>query len=272
MKYSLTTFALAFLSFASQAGGLPRHQPVPGGVAIVKLAQTDPGELCPQAFWDQQRLAVSLVEKRCTVIFGIPLDTLPGELEIRIESPKHTQALSVSIQPKNYPEQHLRIRDQAKVEPKPDDLLRIAEEQKTTEQVKKQFSDFPPTFALIRPAQGPLSSRFGLKRYFNGLVRNPHNGLDIAAASGSAVIAASDGIVANTGNYFFNGNTVFIDHGQGLITAYMHLSQISVSPGQKIRQGDLIGKVGATGRATGPHLHWVVLLNNTPVDPELFLN
>lgn len=272
MKYPLGTLALTCFSFGSLAGELPRHLPVPGGVAVVKLAQPDPNGICPQAFWDQQKLAVNLIDKRCTVTFGIPLDTLPGELEIRIESLNRSQTLTIPIHPKNYPEQHLRIRDQGKVEPSPGDLLRIAEEQKTTEAVKKQFSDFPPSFTLKLPAQGPLSSRFGLKRYFNGLPRNPHNGLDIAAASGKAVTAANDGIIANTGNYFFNGNTVFIDHGQGLITAYMHLSQISVSTGQKIRKGEVIGQVGATGRATGPHLHWMVLLNNTPVDPELFLN
>ena len=79
------------------------------------------------------------------------------------------------------------------------------------------------------------------------------------------------GVVANTGDYFFNGNTVFIDHGQGLITAYMHLSRIDVRSGQPVKKGEILGAAGSTGRVTGPHLHWAVILNNTPVDPELFL-
>ncbi|HEX5673933.1 MAG TPA: M23 family metallopeptidase, partial [Azonexus sp.] len=124
-------------------------------------------------------------------------------------------------------------------------------------------------FAL--PASGPLSSRFGLRRIFNGQPRNPHAGLDVAVGAGAPVRAPAAGVVANAGDYFFNGNTVFIDHGQGLITAYMHLSRIDVRAGQPVKKGESLGAVGATGRVTGPHLHWAVILNNTPVDPELFL-
>ena len=116
-----------------------------------------------------------------------------------------------------------------------------------------------------------MSSRFGLRRIFNGQPRNPHAGLDVAASTGTPVRAPSEAVVANTGDYFFNGNTVFLDHGQGLITAYMHLSRIDVRPGQQVKRGELLGTIGATGRVTGAHRHWAVILNNTPVDPELFL-
>jgi murein DD-endopeptidase MepM/ murein hydrolase activator NlpD len=177
----------------------------------------------------------------------------------------------VPIAVKAYPEQRLTIKNQRQVEPNPDDLARIEREQAHTARIKAIFSDFAPSTAFILPARGRLSSRFGLRRFFNDQPRNPHAGLDVAAGQGSPVSAPAAGIVVDTGDYFFNGNTVFIDHGQGLITAYMHLSRIAVKAGQRVAAGQLIGAVGATGRATGPHLHWAVLLNNTPVDPELFL-
>ena len=125
---------------------------------------------------------------------------------------------------------------------------------------------------MLQPVEGRYSSPFGLRRFFNEQARKPHSGLDIVANEGTPVRAAADGVVINTGNYFFNGNTVFIDHGQGLITMYCHLNRIDVSDGQQVKRGDLIGGVGSTGRVTGAHLHWSVLLNGTLVNPELFLS
>jgi murein DD-endopeptidase MepM/ murein hydrolase activator NlpD len=176
----------------------------------------------------------------------------------------------VLIQAKNYPEQRLTITDKRKVEPGRDDLARIEREREITEAIKRRFSDTAPATDFMLPASGPLSSRFGLRRVFNGQPRNPHAGLDVAVGTGAPVKAPAAGVVANTGDYFFNGNTVYIDHGQGLITACMHLSRIDVRAGQAVRKGDTLGAAGATGRVTGPHLHWAIL-NNTPVDPELFL-
>jgi murein DD-endopeptidase MepM/ murein hydrolase activator NlpD len=173
---------------------------------------------------------------------------------------------------KEYPVQHVRIKDQRKVTPAADDMRRIEREQVIINEVKRLWRDEPdPDLALRLPAQGPLSSRFGLRRVFNGEPRAPHSGLDVSVPLGAPVVSAARGVVANTGDYFFNGNTVFVDHGQGLVTMYCHLSRIDVKPGDQVASGQTVGLAGKTGRASGPHLHWTVMLNGASVDPELFL-
>jgi murein DD-endopeptidase MepM/ murein hydrolase activator NlpD len=261
--------ALALGLAWSTGWALPAHSPVPGGVAVVDLGPA--AQSAPTARWGEQPLAVLRDNGRWVALLGIPLDTLPGTLEIDVFSGSTATARSVPVGVKNYPEQRLTIKDKRKVEPNADDLARIEREREITEAIKRRFSAAPPDADFALPAAGPLSSRFGLRRVFNGQPRNPHAGLDVAVGTGAPVRAPAAGVVANTGDYFFNGNTVFIDHGQGLITAYMHLSRIDVRSGQPVRKGEILGAVGATGRVTGPHLHWAVILNNTPVDPELFL-
>ncbi|MRR49489.1 MAG: M23 family metallopeptidase [Rhodocyclaceae bacterium] len=259
-------FVLLFASFAAHA--LPTHSPVPGGVAVVSLGSAAEA---PSARWGEQPLAVVREKGRWFALLGIPLDTLPGELEFRVLSGGAAVNHAVTVGIKNYPEQRLTIRDTRKVEPSADELARIDREAEITAAVKRHFAPEAPDTTLTSPVPGRLSSRFGLRRVFNGQPRNPHNGLDFPVAAGTPIRAPADGTVTNTGDYFFNGNTVFLDHGQGLITAYMHLSRIAVATGQRVKRGEILGTVGATGRATGPHLHWTVILNNTPVDPELFL-
>ena len=261
--------ALGLLLVSAASLALPQHSPVPGGVAVVDLGPA--GQAAPVVRWGEQPVAVVRENGRWFALLGIPLDTLPGELEIGVFSGSTATVRSVPIRVKNYPEQRLTIRDQRKVEPNAEDLARIEREKEVTEAVKRRFSGTAPATDFALPASGPLSSRFGLRRVFNGQPRNPHAGLDVAVGAGAPVRAPAAGVVANTGDYFFNGNTVFIDHGQGLITAYMHLSRIDVRSGQPVRKGEILGAAGSTGRVTGPHLHWAVFLNNTPVDPELFL-
>lgn len=267
IRYAL--LAAAAWAIAAPAAALPRHAPVPGGVAVVDLGEASP--IAPRARWNGRRLAVVQEGGRWFALLGIPLETNPGPLTFSITAGQQPRSITLEVLPKDYPTQRLTIRDQRKVEPNAADLARIAQEKEITEAIKATFNEVPVDTGFALPAAGPLSSRFGLRRLFNGQPRNPHAGLDVAAATGTPVRAPAAGTVVSTREYFFNGNTVFLDHGQGLISATMHLSRIDVREGQEVKRGDLLGAVGATGRVTGPHLHWAVILNGTAVDPELFL-
>lgn len=260
--------AAFLMAWTAAALALPLDQRVPGGVAVVELGAAP---VAPQVSLEGRPLAVVRESGRWYALVGIALETPPGPLPLEIRAGDSTREVAIVVAPKTFPAQHLRIADANRVNPTPEDLVRIDQERDLTEAIKLRFSPTMPATTLTLPATGRLSSRFGLRRYFNGELRNPHSGLDVAAPTGTRVSAPADGIVVGVRDYFFNGNTVFIDHGQGLITAAMHLSRTDVSEGKAVRQGDAIGRVGATGRVTGPHLHWAVFLNGTAVDPQLFL-
>jgi len=257
---------------AGQSLALPIHTPVPGGVAVVPLGDASNATIpAPTAKLGDRRLAVVQDNGRWLALVGIPLETAPGPLSIQVDSNGSRRQERLDIHDKAYPVQRLTIKDQRKVTPNPDDEARIVREQEITEAIKAAFTPGAVDTRFTLPAEGRLSSRFGLRRFFNGQPRKPHAGLDVAVGLGAPVRAPAPGVVVNRGEFFFNGNTVFIDHGQGLITAYMHLSRIDVAEGQRVERGQILGAAGATGRVTGPHLHWAVILNGTAVDPELFL-
>lgn len=120
---------------------------------------------------------------------------------------------------------------------------------------------------MTRPVEGVAVSGFGVRSVLNGKPRGPHNGLDLAAVTGTPVYAPTAGVVVYARPFYYSGNTVILDHGQGLFSTMAHLSVIDVHEGQPVAQGHLLGKVGATGRVTGPHLHWAVRLHGDRVDP-----
>lgn len=248
---------------------LPRESRVPGGIALFTLPTDLPADT--RVYLDEHRVWVVVTPNGRTGIVGIPLGTGP-ELTLRLLAPDgrllRTESLAVTA--KTYPEQRLTIKNQNQVNPSPAELARYqreaAEQLVVYRAFREQQGGWP---ALQLPTPGRLSSPFGFQRFFNGEPRAPHSGLDIAAPEGQAVTAPAEGIVAQTGDYFFNGRTVLIDHGNGLVSMLCHLSHIGVKAGDVVKTGDIVGKVGQTGRATGPHLHWSVSLNNFRIDPML---
>ena len=259
---------------AAQAQGYVARtldKPVPGGVAVVALGSSG---RAPQASYDGRRVLVMQdSDGQWVAVAGIGLKTPAGVRTLTLREEGGAREVRFRVGTKVYKEQHIKLKNQRHVTPDPDQLARYEREYRAQIEAYERFREaLPSNVMLDRPVQGGrLSSPFGLRRFFNGEERNPHSGLDFAVPRGTPVKAPADGVVTIVDDYFFNGKTVFLDHGQGLVTMYCHLSAFDVKPGQTVKRGDVIGRVGATGRATGPHLHWNVSLNGNRVDPAIFI-
>lgn len=251
------------------AGPWPRAACVPGGVARLDLG---PAAERPRAFSGDIPLLVVGHPAGWTALAGIALAAQPGPASIRAFVGGAPRELAYVIAPKSYRQQSLKVAPRT-VDLAPADLARHERERAHQQAVIATFSAPPDGPLLMRqPAAGPRSSSFGLRRVFNGQPRSPHTGMDIAAPAGAPVTAPLAATVIDAGNYFFNGNTVWLDHGGGLLSMLCHLSRIDVRPGDHLAAGQPLAAVGATGRVTGPHLHWTVMLNRVAVDPALFLD
>lgn len=263
----------------------PQALQVPGGVARLSLG---PANRRPVAHVDQSGAQVPLLVVgdaiAWTAVVGIALAAPPGEAFIQVQAGDSAAAsgtgigartLGYRVAAKQYREQHLTVAPRT-VDLSPEDQARYERERDHQAGVMATFTEQPAGQALASlrmrvPVPGRRSSSFGLRRVFNGQPRNPHSGMDIAAPTGTPIVAPLAGRVIDVGDYFFNGGTVWLDHGQGLLTMYCHLSRMDVRVGDVLQAGEAFCRVGATGRVTGPHLHWGVMLNRTMVDPALFL-
>ncbi len=248
----------------------PQDSRVPGGVARLALG---PAASRPQLRFHDAPVLVLGDAMAWTALVGIPLATAPGayDLSVTMDGKQRTERLVV--QAKKYREQRLQVAPKT-VNLSPQDQARYEREAAHLKTVMASLVQPLPMAAHLQmqvPVPGRRSSSFGLRRVFNGEARNPHSGMDIAAPTGTLVKAPLAGQVVDVGDYFFNGGTVWLDHGGGLLSMYCHLSQVDCQPGDRLRAGDAFCKVGATGRVTGPHLHWGVMLNRAMVDPALFI-
>ena len=248
---------------------LPQQELVPGGIALLEVPNYKAGT---KAYFKDKRIAVYPYNDTWMAMAGIGLSTKPGDYEISIKQPDgSSSSTKVAIKYKKYDEQHLTIKNKRKVNPNKEDNERIVSESKRKKSAKKQFTETRPNIDFIWPVSGRISSIFGLRRFFNEQERRPHSGLDIAGKEGTPIKASASGTVIDAGDFFFSGNMIYLDHGQGIISLYAHLSEIAVKPGDVVKQGDIIGNLGQTGRVTGPHLHFAIISNQTLIDPVFML-
>ena len=272
----LLALLISFYSYNALALSLPRSNPVPGGIAIIPLDTES--SVPPVVRYQGNRVMVTPDSKKQNhwlAITGIPLSAEPGKHILEIEQSQNDESkkLNFTVKKKKYKTQHLTIKNKRKVNPNKKDMERIGREKEKITSALANFRDSNEVNTdFVIPVKGRLSSPFGLKRFFNKQPRKPHSGIDIAAPEGTPIVSPAAGVVIDVGNYFFNGNSIFIDHGQGLITMYCHMSKVLVKNGQKVEKGQKIGAIGKTGRVTGPHLHWAVSLNDARVDPGLFFD
>ena len=247
-----------------------RPEAVPGGVAEIAVAAA--GAPRPEVRFGGRPVLLQQRKTGWYALVGLSLDTPVGEQKLDIGPDGSRRQLPFQVAAKDYPVQKLKIANQKMVTPDPEQLARINAERDRQISIRSQFREVPVTRSdLALPADGRLSSRFGLRRVFNGEPRAPHSGLDVAVPTGTPIRAPADGVVTLVDDFYFNGKTVFVDHGQSFVSMVCHLDRAGVEAGQTVRRGEVLGHSGSSGRATGPHLHWSVYLNGAAVDPALFI-
>ncbi|MCW8889001.1 MAG: peptidoglycan DD-metalloendopeptidase family protein, partial [Gammaproteobacteria bacterium] len=210
-KFLLLLLPLLYL-FSEAVTALPREQAVPGGIALINLSNTDTPK--PTAHLGKHQVLIRAHEGQWQAVVGLSLETAVGTNTLQITSTKgEVKRVNFKVKDKRYPETHITIKDKRKVNPYKDDLERIYSEQRRSRTAFNRHSELEPDVEFILPISGRLSGNFGRRRFFNKQPRKPHSGMDIAAPTGTEVISPAAGKIVDTGDFFFNGNTVFVDHG-----------------------------------------------------------
>jgi murein DD-endopeptidase MepM/ murein hydrolase activator NlpD len=267
---ALLTAILFLAAGANAAADLPEHTPRPGGIAIVPVGT---GELRPTVEFGGKKTLLLRDGNAWLAVVGIPLATPAGAAELSVHAGEErlSSVVEFEVIPHGYREQRLNV-ERSYVEPDSAQLERIFSERKVIDAALNNYRDIDVgSLSLPAPVPGKRSPSFGFRRFFNDQPRSPHSGMDIAAPLGTEIRAPVGGVVTATGHYFFNGNTVIVDHGQGFVTMYCHLERIDVGTDETVESGHTLGIVGATGRVTGAHLHFGTYLNGTAIDPALLL-
>lgn len=263
--------SILLLTLSNKAVAFPRNDLKPGGIAVINVAPATQAK--PKVIYQSNPVALVKGRQNWLAIVGISLKAKSGSHRVKIIDRKGKASFkSLRVRNYKYRTQRLTIPNKNKVNPNKKSKQRIQREYALKKRLQKSYSPNQAHLNFIRPVKGGRDSgRFGLKRILNKQKRNPHSGMDIAAPKGRSVKATESGTVLYVGNLFFTGKVIYLDHGNGVLSLYAHLSKTNVKKGQKVKRGEIIGKVGSTGRVTGPHLHWSVYLNGNTVDPALFL-
>jgi len=214
-------------------------------------------------------------QKECETMLATGLDEKSPahtlEITIKTTDSAYTLKRTIRVRQKEYPVQRLTVPPKYASPPK-SEQARIELERKLVREILDVITPEKLWKApFIRPVPGEVTSEYGLRREFNGKKRNPHRGLDLDGANGDPILAACNGVVKLCNNHYYSGNLVIVDHGLGVFTLYMHLSEFAVQPGQRVQRGDVLGYVGSTGRVTGPHLHLSLSVQGLSVNPQTVL-
>jgi len=237
-----------------------------GEVAYLPLSKSESND----HFYYKNRLVTKIQKKNQSyLMFGVPYYSDEGFNEYIFKSETRERKFRLKINKKKYGSQYINIKKyKTKTE---DDLARINFERNQIIEAKKKYYNQYPDIKFIMPAVGITSGVYGTKRYYNGKKGRFHNGHDIAAEIGSYIFSPSSGKVMLTGDYYYNGKFVMINHGNNLISMFLHMDDISVSNDDIVRKGQKIGTIGNTGLSTGPHLHWSLIANNEYIDPLILI-
>ena len=274
-KYALFIFSLVFMfsvsSTDSSAGALqtkisPREI-YPGDAFIIQV--TGGKTVSPtSASFAQNEFLFSSCGNRCSIAIGaVDISTKPRAHAVTVKMGNRLKKIKLFVKRKRFPKLNLTLPEE-KVSPDAEALNRIKDEDERLEILFQTVSERMWDGGFLSPLQHPVSTVFGTKRIMNGTWTSIHRGMDIRGKEGDDVLASNSGKVVLAEELFFGGNTVIIDHGQGIYTIYMHLSKFNVSTGDTVSKGDLIGFVGSSGRSTGPHLHFGAKVMGINVNPD----
>ena len=268
MKFWISTITLLILTFSSSAWALQLRLPDRAFQGDLIVGKVEPAGT---VFLKGKEQPVS---GRGYFIIGVPR-LQKTDLLITAISGKNKVSKTVRVLAYEWKIQRIDGLPKRQVNPPPEALVRIKNDNQKVREIRQAGIHPVPLFlrgGFITPVKGRITGVYGSQRILNGQPRSPHSGVDIAAARGTPVVSPANGIVRLTAkDMYLMGNTLMIDHGMGLVSIFIHLDSISAGEGQRVAQGEIVARVGKTGRATGPHLHWGISVGSTSIDPARLL-
>jgi murein DD-endopeptidase MepM/ murein hydrolase activator NlpD len=262
--FILLAWCLPLIASAAQPEiVLKPRTPGPGDIMVVTVKGVD-GPV--EGKFGDKKIYFNPAKESVEAVVGIDLFTKPGRYTLELSVNGVPLTRMVKVIKKKYPVQKLTL-PKGMVELSPENEARAEREQNEIASIWPNETERDWSGDFVNPRPGKISTIFGVRRILNKIPKSPHSGVDVEANEGDEVRAPNNGIVVMTDNLFYSGNSIFLDHGQGIYTMFFHLSKILAKPGQAVKKGDVIGLVGSTGRSTGAHLHWGVRVQGARVDP-----